>query len=75
MNSGWAIGKTGHPYRNSASWDSGSKTPLTGTTGHRLELIEDLTAQTVRLVDNASADINSGALTVFDARSDGKCDI
>ena len=34
-----------------------------------------ITPEMKAAVDKATADINSGALTVFDARSDGKCDI
>lgn len=64
---GWAVGKTGHFYRNDAEWDSGSLTPSVGTTGHRLVLREDLTAQTVRLYDIASAD---GTATIPAATSE-----
>jgi len=34
-----------------------------------------ITPEMKAAVDKATADINSGALIVFDARSDGKCDI
>lgn len=55
MNTGWAF-VDGHPYRNSASLDTTITTPSIGTTGHRLVLRADWSAQTVRLVDKASSD-------------------
>lgn len=60
LNTGWAIGKTGHPYRNNTSLATVITTPTTGTTGHRIVLREDLTAQTVRVFDIASADGTAG---------------
>lgn len=60
MNTGWAI-VDGHPYNNSASLDTTITTPAIGTTGHRLVLRADWTAQTVRLIDKASAD-NTAAI-------------
>lgn len=56
VNTGWAVGITGHLYRNSASKSTTITTPGIGTTGHRIVLREDLAAQTVRIYDIASAD-------------------
>jgi hypothetical protein len=46
----------GIPYSNSTSTTLTIATPTTGTTGHRIVLRADYTAQTVRVVDIASSD-------------------
>ncbi|MFA7295799.1 MAG: hypothetical protein WC211_01270 [Dehalococcoidia bacterium] len=56
VNTGAAMSVSGHPYVNDASKSTAITTPSIGTTGHRLLLREDTSAQTVRIYDLASAD-------------------
>lgn len=55
-DTGWAISRTGYPYRNTASKSTAITTPSIGTTGHRIVLRENTTSNTVRITDVASAD-------------------
>lgn len=55
VNTGWAC-VDGHPYSNDASKVITPVTPAVGTTGRRLVLRADWSAQTVRIVEISSAD-------------------